>query len=405
MFKSKEDYLIQRKALLDSAEAAVKAGDTSKFEDIKNQIDALDGEFDKFKVDKANATALEGLKKVNVALATMKGDSKMDNKITNRAEMLNSIEYREAFMNSVLKGEKMPSQFRNEDQYTTTGDVASVIPTVLVQRIVTKFEEIGKFYALATKTSYKGGVSIPTANFDFAAQWVAERGKSDVNKATTGVVTFTYHKLQVRVAISLEASVTTLDIFETELVNAIGKSMVKKIEQAMFVGEGATAHQPVGILTETPEGGQAIEIAEGTELTYAKLLEVEAALPEGYSDGAVWVMNKKTFYTNVLGMVDLNGQPIARTSVGIDGKPEFLLFGREVMFTEHISALTSTVTKDTIVAAIFNFSDYAINTNYALTVKRYTDEETDDEIFKATTLVDGKAVDKNSLVTLTVKKA
>ena len=405
MFTSKEDYLNQRKALLDSAEVAVKAGDTDKFEDIKNQIDVLDQKFDEFKVEKANATSLENLKKVNVAFGDMKGDSKMDNKITNRAEMLNSIEYREAFMNSVLKGEKMPSQFRNGDQYTTTGDVASVIPTVLVQKIVTKFEEVGKFYALATKTSYKGGVSIPTANFDLEAEWVAERGTSEAQNVATGVVTFTYHKLITKVPISLEVSVTTLDIFEAEIVNAIGKSMVKKIEKAMFDGAGADVHQPIGILTVTPEDGQAIEIAEGTELTYAKLLEVEAALPEGYSDGAVWVMNKKTFYTNVLGMADTSGQPIARTSVGIDGKPEFLLFGREVMFTEHIPALTSTVTKDTIVAAIYNFADYAINTNYTLTIKRYTDESTDDEVIKAITILDGKPVDKNSLVTLTVKKA
>ena len=46
-----------------------------------------------------------------------------------------------------------------------------------------------------------------------------------------------------------------------------------------------------------------------------------------------------------------------------------------------------------------------LNTNYAVTVKRYTDEDTDDEIVKAIELVDGKVVDKHSLVTVTVKNS
>ena len=35
--------------------------------------------------------------------------------------------------------------------------------------------------------------------------------------------------------------------------------------------------------------------------------------------------------------------------------------------------------------------------------KKYTDEKTDDECMKAIMLVDGKVIDKNSLVTVTVK--
>ena len=40
-----------------------------------------------------------------------------------------------------------------------------------------------------------------------------------------------------------------------------------------------------------------------------------------------------------------------------------------------------------------------------MTVKRYTDEDTDDEVTKAIEIADGACVDVNSLVTLTKKKA
>ncbi|HBC92604.1 MAG TPA: phage major capsid protein, partial [Pelotomaculum sp.] len=47
---------------------------------------------------------------------------------------------------------------------------------------------------------------------------------------------------------------------------------------------------------------------------------------------------------------------------------------------------------------------YVLNTNLQMTIKKYEDNDTDDQVTKAIMLVDGKVVDKNSLVTL-VKKA
>lgn len=41
-----------------------------------------------------------------------------------------------------------------------------------------------------------------------------------------------------------------------------------------------------------------------------------------------------------------------------------------------------------------------LNTNYAMGVKKYEDNETDDQVTKGIMLVDGKVVDKNSLVVL-----
>lgn len=49
-------------------------------------------------------------------------------------------------------------------------------------------------------------------------------------------------------------------------------------------------------------------------------------------------------------------------------------------------------------AFLFNFKDYVLNTNYTMTVKKYEDNDTDDMVTKAIMLVDGKVIDKNSLV-------
>ena len=199
---------------------------------------------------------------------------------------------------------------------------------------------------------------------------------------------------------TLEVSVMSLSAFETKFVNDVADAMVKALEQAIISGSGSG--RPKGILAETPVTGQALQIASGTALSYDILIAMESALPSAYENGAVYAMTKKTFMA-FFGLTDDNGQPIARINYGIAGKPERTLLGRSVVILDnYIANYTPTVTADTTVAFIFNFADYILNTNYEITAKVYEDNDTDDIIRKAVTIVDGKVVDKNSLVTLTV---
>ena len=116
-------------------------------------------------------------------------------------------------------------------------------------------------------------------------------------------------------------------------------------------------------------------------------------------------MPKATYYNEILGMVDEQGHPIARINAGIDGKPEHTILGRRVEFSPYMDAFSTTVEKDTIVAAVFDFSAFVLNTSHKITIKRYTDESTDDTVIKSLALLDGKVIDKNSLVTITVKNS
>jgi HK97 family phage major capsid protein len=204
------------------------------------------------------------------------------------------------------------------------------------------------------------------------------------------------------VSVSLEVDTMGLAIFETTLINNVVQAMTKAIEQAIISGTGTGG--PKGILAETVATGQNVDLSEGTAPTYADLVAAEAALPLAYEADAVWFMTKKTFMTFV-GMIDSQKQPIARVNYGINGRPERTLLGRAVILNDYMSSYASSVTADTIVAFLFNPKDYVLNTNLNMTVKRYEDNDTDDTVTKAIMLVDGKVVDNNSLVTMTIKNA
>lgn len=396
-FKNYEDYVAQRNDLLAVAEGLIN-GDQAEYDAAMEMVNAIDEAYTAWAQRQSDLAALQGAAKAPV---TVTGVNKIIDRIIEEDD---EMEYRTQFMNYVMKG--TPIKMTNQDEVTTTDEVGAVIPRTVVNKIVEKIEKIGNLLNLVTRTYYKGGVVIPTSAAKPTASWVAERGDVDTQQKAVGSIVFAYNKLKCKVAISLEVSVVTLDIFERTLIDQVSQAMAKALDEAIVKGRGLTTyHEPKGILAETVVSGQNVDVTESNAFEYSDLIAMEAALPEGYDD-AIYVMNKKTFISQVIGMVDSNKQPIARVDSGLDGKPSYNLFGRHVEFTSALPAYTGgTVTADTVVAFLFRMEDYYLNTNMKPTIKRYTDEDTDDEITKCIMLADGAVVDKNSLVTLTVKNS
>lgn len=314
----------------------------------------------------------------------------------NEQDKYGSMAYRKAFMQYVCRGVAIPAEYR-ADAVSKTTDVGATIPTTVLNQIVEKLESTGMILALVTRTAYKGGVSIPVSTVKPTATWVNEgagSGKQKKNISKDGMITFAYHKLRCAVAVSLEVDTMAISAFETLLINNIVEAMTKALEQSIIDGDGAG--KPKGILAEEAATGQEIESAAPA---YADLIAAEAALPQAYENGAVWCMSKKTFM-QYYGLTDTNGQPIGRVNYGIASKPERTLLGRPVVCCDYVTSFAPSLDAGTKFAFLFNFKDYVLNTNYAMGVKKYEDNDTDDMVTKGIMLVDGKVVDKNSLVVI-----
>lgn len=394
MFKNYEEYKAQREELLNQAQQILEQGNQEAFDEATRKVTELDNQYEDFKVNQANLNALAGQAKPQVDINSFMNKASFEN------DFSNDLEYRKAFMNYVVKGVPIAANLQNVDATTKTTDVGTVIPTTIMEKIIDKMEAVGMILPLVTRTNYKGGLSIPTSSVKPTATWVAEGSGSDKQKKTTGSVTFTYHKLRCAVAVSLEVDTVSLAVFETTLANNVAEAMTKALEQAIISGSGSG--QPKGILKETATGN--VEIAASADPTYQTLVDAEGLLPLAYEGGAKWFMTKQTFM-KFIGMVDSQKQPIARVNYGINGKPERTLLGREVILNDYMTSLGAAIESDTVVAFLFNPQDYVLNTNLAMTVKHYEDNDNDDLVTKAIMLVDGKVVDKNSLITVTKKSS
>lgn len=402
---TKEIYNAKRQQLMDEAQKLLDESKTEEAQAKMKEVEALDAKFEDEAKVQANLNALAGAKVASPTAAEQSVElngGRQEQTITDR---LDTDEYKRAFMNHVLAGTPIPADLTNTDYNTKTSDTGAAIPTTTLQKIYEKIEATGMILPRVTHTSYKGGVSVPTSSAKPVATWVAEGAGSDTQKKALGSIVFAYHKLRCAIRMSLEVTITTYPMFETQFVANVAEAILKAEEQSIIDGSGTG--QPKGITKETAPTGQNIEIAAAaTALTYQDLVNAEAALPQAYDADAVWCMSKKTFMQQIVGMVDSNKQPVARVNYGMNGKPVYSLFGREIVLVgDYLPTFTATVQADTIFAFIFNFKDYLWNENLGMTFRSYTDDKTDDKVTVAVALADGKCVDTNSLVTLTKKKA
>lgn len=315
-----------------------------------------------------------------------------------------TMEYRRAFMDYVTRGVKNDILEFRADETTLPGDIGAVIPTTILNRIVEKMEETGRIWSRVTKTSIQGGVEIPISTVKPTAVWLAAGQVADKQKKTVNAtISFSYHKLQVRVAVELVASVVALPIFEQTIADNIAEAMVEALDKAIISGTGTG--QPLGIVNHSIPANRIVSLLPTDFGKYDTWPGVFAKVPRSYRSGMVLILNDADWHKYIVGMVDNTGQPIARVNYGLDGSIEERFLGREVIAVEDVLPSIDEAADGDVVAILCRLEDYMVNSNMAITFRRYFDENTDEWISKATMIADGKLADPHGVVLIKKEEA
>ena len=313
-----------------------------------------------------------------------KGTDKMEN------ISLDSMEYRKAFMEFARTGVMAP-EFR--DVALTSGNSA-VIPATTLNVIIEKLESYGNLLPLVTYMSYPAGVAVPTSELAAPAVWTSDatlaKSGAAVDGKVTGSVTFSAFPLVKAIGLSFMTQVQSISAFEAALANNVAQAMAKALEQAIVNGTGNG--QPTGILKATP----AKPVTLNANLGFKDIIAVKAAIPSAYRTGAVIVMNDATFYS-FMGITDSQGQPVARVNMGVNGEPEYQLFGSKVVTTDWIPDLNSAAAGATVAFAV-QLDKYVVNTAHQADLVTYVDQTTRNKVYQSFAALDGKLVDANGLV-------
>ncbi|MDY0386963.1 MAG: phage major capsid protein [Methanolobus sp.] len=322
-------------------------------------------------------------------------------------DQYSSLEYRQSFRDYVNR--KSNKILERLDATTETTNVGAIIPTTIMNRVIEELKDYGDILSRVTFTNFQGGVKIPIGGTKPVASWTSEgsvagKQKQDIN----GSVTFSYNKLQMRVAITLIAGVVSLDLWEQTVAKNIVEAMGIALETAVINGTGNG--QPLGITADLDLGAAEGRIAEEQQIAFKTsdatysgwIAKLFSNIPLAYRKrrNGVMIMNPLTFDKYIWGLVDATtGQPIARVNYGIAGAPEYRFLGKEVVLTELLPDL-DTASDDDVVVIYGDLSDYLINTNLQMTFRQFFDENTDEYIHKSTLIADGKLGDTYGFVVL-----
>jgi len=399
MFINKQEYLDQRNALLEKAENLLNEGDIEGYNAKEQEIKDLDDKYEKFAKAQANINALKD--KVPSNNGIISGAKLSIGKEIEPEDKYNSIEYRKAFMNFCKTG-ILPSEFSkiNVDTATTTTDAGAVIPTTIMQEIIKEMKEYGQIFKRIRQTNIKGGVEVPILSLKPTASWIGESSVSDRQKVTANTnVSFSYYGLECRIATSLIADITTLDIFESTITDLIVEAMIKALDKAVISGTGTG--QPLGITNDNRVPAAQIVTLSASDFAKwsAWKKKVFAKMPLAHKAGATFLMASGTFEGYIDGMEDANGQPIGRVNYGITDGPQERFGGKEVIPVEDdIIANYDDASTGDVVAIYCNLRNYVINSNMQMTMVRYVDHDNNQYVDKAILVADGKLLDANSVV-------
>lgn len=337
--------------------------------------------------------------------------------VAEREDVFESKEYRKAFMEFVCRGVAIPSKFvsraetsgttstttaatTSNDAATHVSDATAVVPNTLMNEIIRKMDTYGEIWAKVRKLNVKGGVQFPIVSLVPTATWVDEDTVPDTQKAESKQsVTFNYYQVEARFAQTLLQNIVSLDAFNAMFVDFATEAIVKAVEAAIIKGDGSA--KPLGILNDTRiDASQKISLAS-SKMTWEGWHSVKAKMKKAYRNG-VFIMNQATFDEKIDGMVDTNGQPIARVNYGINGEETFRFMGKEVITVEDdlLSDYTSAA-KDEVFAIFVDLSKYAVNTNQAMTIEKWYDPLTKKHYTDGSMICDGKLLDPYGVLLIT----
>lgn len=348
----------------------------------------------------------------NAALNVI-GQARMNNRsqeVVNNDDPRATMEYRQAFMNYIQRGEINRDVLQFEARADATGtasDLGVLIPTTIIQKIITDVEKVyGQLYSRVLKTNLQGGVKYPVGSFSATFKRITETTTSDRQKAgeVSGYVEFSYKIGEIRMARTLLQTVLSVAVFEEEFAKVIVKAYVKAMDKEIMIGEDSN-NECVGILTEAKKtSGSRIPASNIISFTAAEMAnwktwqeKLFAKIPLAMRGlNPEFAMTANTYEANIKTLADDNNRPVYNETYNpVDGSEISKFKGKNVAFVEEDVLKNFNDAADGDFFGMYWVPEeaYAINSNMEFTVVDYFDHDKNQYVKKALVINDGKILD------------
>ncbi len=308
-----------------------------------------------------------------------------------------TLEYRQAFKAYVQKGVAIPAELRNGEAISTADTGAAIPMTIMNEVINTVRKRYGNLYSKVRKMSVPGGVQISRGALKASFKWINESTVSPRQKTDPlEPIVFKYNTAEIRVAQTFLENLLTLSAFEAELTRVIAIAYLEAMDKGIMLGSGNGSM--LGILNDPSVVNTVTMTATQISNWTAWRKNFFAQLPLGYRAGE-FVFAASTVDAYLETMADSNNNPIFRQATGLEvgdgdaAEPRGRFFGREIAMVEpDIITDFDAANQGDVIGLFWQPDEYAINENFGFTMRRYFDEEANEWVDKALTVVDGRVL-------------
>ena len=299
-----------------------------------------------------------------------------------------TLEYRKAFKRYVQTGVREV----RAGEVISTNDVGVLIPTTVMNEVVKIARaSAGEIYAKVRKLSVPGGIDFPVEQLVAKFRWINESTVSPNQKESLGKISFGYYTAEIRIAQSFLSSIVTLDAFESHISESIAEAYLEAMDEGVVSGNGDG--KMTGILHDPRVANNVVEMTEDDISDWEQWRKLFfSKLKKKYRRGE-FMFSTATVEGNLYCMKNANGDPLYKAATG-DEPGDGKFFGRVVEEVEpDILPDFDTAADGDVIGIYWQPNQYAINENFAVTIRRYYDEDTNEWINKALVVVDGKVLD------------
>lgn len=223
-----------------------------------------------------------------------------------------------------------------------------LVPTEYRQKLIEIRKAFGGFAENVETISTSTGAPIEyptnddTGNVgDITAESAVVASGADLVFGTVTLGAYKYTSSGAGSNLPLRVSTELLQDAAFDVQSMVARKLAQRIAraQAPHWVTGTGVGQPKGIVAASLTSDRDLDTPDTPD--YEDLVEFQDLLDEEYDGNAKWLMKKST-WTLLRLIVDLNGRPIIQSSTeGISGRPERMLLGKPVIFDEAMPTLSS----------------------------------------------------------------
>jgi HK97 family phage major capsid protein len=340
----KEQYLEQRKALLDEAEALINEGKVEESTAKMKEVETLDNKWEETKLANANMNALKDKTKVidlENKSVKVEGEKIVDGIIETKVDNKKAYEMAWAKImqgKSLEKSEqeifdRVNADFSNE--YThDTGNTAVLIPETVAAGIWKRATEAYPLLADAKKFNVKGTFTIKkhTAINAGDAAFYDESTATVDEQNTFGELSLTGCELAKAITVTWKLRSMATEEFIPFIIDELGERVGVALGTSVAVGKGKPGGQddflpePQGIETALlAEGGTPQVISYDPEadpadpLAYEDFTAAFGKIHSSYLAGAAIYANSSTIWNQLASLLDGEGRPVFIPDVSAGG--------------------------------------------------------------------------------------